>query len=439
MTLQSRRRIFYSLITCFVIIGGVVVLYVNGWRMDFKTFKIEKVGAIFVRSFPQEATITLDGKKIENKSGFFEKGTLVNGLFPQNYTLRLTLDGYEPWEEGVSVAPSLVTEVSYAVLVPKNPITVATSAPKNFWVVDGNVVTQNDNGVLAMGKNEFVRGEVVEWAKNGASLLAKRPSPNVYYAVDLDKKSAVNVTALLQKAGLTGNGFDLTLNPENENELIISEDNKISVFNTDGRELTNIYKTKMDIGESIAPSKFLIAWTKFSSEQNTSTVVVFDKFLKKVLEESPSLPGKSVDLRWASGKRLVTLQDNGELYLYDYQNKKLGRIAMGARKFELSADGSWLASVENNALEVFSLDNDRDYHRFNFPEIQSVSDVGWYGDNNHLFVFYPNRVIFFDINDASLRNLTEVASNYVKAVYDEKTNALYTLENGRIERRDFPR
>ncbi len=110
---------------------------------------------------------------------------------------------------------------------------------------------------------------------------------------------------------------------------------------------------------------------------------------------------------------------------------------MGVKKF--SALGSKLAAIENNALDIFSLDNDQDYHRFNLPEVQSVSDINWYWDGNHIFISYPERAAFLDLNDASLGNLISVSTNYKKAAYDSKNNSFYSLKAGSIERLDFPR
>lgn len=439
MTLGKRRSIFYLLLVAFFAIGAIVVLYVNGWRIDPLKLKIEKVGAIFVRSFPQEAAIHLDNKLIDNGSGLFEKGTLINGLFPGNYKLKLTLDNYADWEESISVAPSLVTEAAYAVLVPKNSIVLATSTKKSFWIVGNDMVTQDRNDNLAVDGEKIGKGEVVAWTKNGEVALTRGPAAKSYYLIDLPKKEGLNISRLLKNNGLLKDNLGISLNPEDKNQLVISEAKKVFTFDAEESRVAKIYETTGEIGEKIAPSEFLIAWTKFNSRNNTSTIIVFDKFLKKVLDESPSLSGKNLDLKWASNKRLIILQDNGELNIYDFQNKTIKRISSNVKNFELLAGGSKLAAVENNSLEILPLDNDQGYHRFNFPEIQNVLGINWYGDGNHLFVFYPDRVVFLDLNDASLGNLITVTRDYKKAVYDAKNNYFYVLKETLMERFDFPK
>ena len=42
MKLQTRKRIFYVFILLFVVIGAVVVLYAEGWRINLSTLDAEK-------------------------------------------------------------------------------------------------------------------------------------------------------------------------------------------------------------------------------------------------------------------------------------------------------------------------------------------------------------------------------------------------------------
>ncbi len=119
MTFGTRRRLFYALVALFFVLGAGVVLYAQGWRFDFATGHVDKVGAIYVRSFPADASIMLNGKPAQNQSGFLSRCTLITDLFPKIYQLKLTAAGYGDWHESAGVSPSLVTELKSAVLVPR--------------------------------------------------------------------------------------------------------------------------------------------------------------------------------------------------------------------------------------------------------------------------------------------------------------------------------
>ncbi len=128
MTRSSRRRLFYALLALFFVLGAGVVLYAQGWRFDFAIGRFDKVGAIYLRTFPADAAILLNGKPVQSQVGFLTRGTLIGDLFPKTYQLKLTAAGYDDWHESVSVLPSLVTELKNAVLVPRNATSVAAAS-----------------------------------------------------------------------------------------------------------------------------------------------------------------------------------------------------------------------------------------------------------------------------------------------------------------------
>ena len=78
-----------------------------------------------------------------------------------------------------------------------------------------------------------------------------------------------------------------------------------------------------------------------------------------------------------------------------------------------------------------------DYWRFNLLEAERVSNIVWYKDRHHLFLIYPDRIKFLDLDDLSQENVTTVAET-PNAAYDLKANRLYFLEDGKLMRLDFP-
>ncbi len=119
MTLRERRKLLIALFAAFIIFGGGIAFYAQGWRIAPGNFAIQKVGAVYVRSFPGDAAVYLDGKRVQNRGPwFFGEGTLINNLFPGSYKLALTAPEYLDWRQTLSVSPSLVTETEFAVLIP---------------------------------------------------------------------------------------------------------------------------------------------------------------------------------------------------------------------------------------------------------------------------------------------------------------------------------
>jgi len=439
MTKSTRKRLFYGLLIAFVVLGGSMVFYAQGWRLDLTSFKIKKVGAIFVRSFPLNATIYLDNKPVENKSWFLQSGTLINNLFPKNYKLKLELNGYHSWQENVSVVPTLVTEVKYAVLVPRNPETVATATIKTFWLFGDNIILEDENNNLLLQGRKIGKGEVLGWTNDNKYILAVDQKINSYFLNDVESGHNTNLNSAFKKLAFnTKERFQIFVDSFDKRHLIVAEAAKISLLDTEKFTLTTIYQIKKgEVGEKIAASQFLLTWTKFNKEQNTSDLVIYDKFIKNIRGDTPNLKGKNLKLEWVSTNQVAVLQDDGALYLYEVAGNQLKKLADDVKSFKFTNDLTAVAAVENNALEIIPLGKGS-YYKFNLPDIKTAKEAVWYFDNNHLFVGYPNEIKFLDLNDGAVQNFLTVAGSRLFE-YDEKTNTLYFTANNNLYSLGFPR
>ena len=142
-------------------------------------------------------------------------------------------------------------------------------------------------------------------------------------------------------------------------------------------------------------------------------------------------------LAWARSNTLGILGGDNTLLLYNVPNEQLSTLANDVKQFYPTSDGSMLAALEYNSLEVFSFTTS-DYYRFNLPQIADVQGLTWYKDNAHLFVQYPDRVAFLDFADTGVKNLTVVSAG-TNASYDVREDSLYLIDQGqKLLRFDFP-
>jgi len=440
VTLSKRRKIFYGLVILFLLLSSTVVLYAEGWRFDLITLKISKVGAIFVRSFPANANIFLDKKSIQNKSGLFGNGTLISSLFPKSYKLEMKLQGYRDWQEDVAVNPSLVTELKYALLVPASSTEVATSAISDFWLENGEIIIQKDSELSYLGGNRIGRGEILGATNDNSRLLILNSKTGVYLWYDTTNGAAKNINSALEANGLdTKRPFGVVVDPTDNKNLTISTSKRVYLLDTQVLDLTVLSRsTSTEFGPVVSASQFFYSWTEFNRQSNTSTLVLYDKFLKTERQKPLDLPAKNAELKWVDNNRLAALQNDGELYSYDVLGNNLEKIADDAMGFEFSSDNSILAVRENKSVEIFSFSGSRIYYRFNLPDVANIKDLTWYHDNNHLFIAYPDHVSFLDLTDSALKNFTTVAETS-HAEYDERANALYFTANNNLYSLGFPR
>lgn len=439
MTRQKRRQIFYFLFILFVILSTAVISYVSGWRLDFAALKINKVGGIYLRSFPQNAQIYIDNRPVPNSSGIFQNGTFIGNLFPKSYDLKLSLHGYQKWEENTSVLPGLVTEIKNAVLIPENASVVFNNAIKNFWILGDNLITEDGNQNLFFDGQKIGGGEVTGWTDDFENILLRNPQNNVYLLDNLISGDQTNINSLLKKLGFSTNkNFKITIEPKDKSELVVSDSKGVSLFNTDQNKLTAAYKSRNTLADKIAASQLFVALTEFNASHNTSTIIVYEKLSQKIRSGTPEISGANKDLEFIGSNKLAVLQDDGELYIYDLDKNELRKVADDVKDFSFTSDGSAVAALENKSLEIFYSDQERNYYRFNLPDISSASGVLWYSDKDHLFVVYSDQVKFLDVKDGSLKNFATVAETN-SAQYDEKNNRLYFVTNDGLKTLDFPR
>ncbi len=436
MTLRERRILFYSLILVFLVLGTGVILYAQGLRLDPQTFQVTKVGGIYVRSFPAEADISLDGKLIRNKSGLFQSGTWINDLFPQTYALTLSAPHYRDLHFSLSVKPSLVTEIKYAVLVPDKGELVLPGPVRNFSFLGDQLILEDASGKLLFEKQTLSGTRVLGWTQDYLFLLAQGRN-GTYYLNDLKNSTSTNLSAGLRRAGLRAEPVRVTLDPTSNSLILLQTQSGLSLYDFRNSSLTPVATSTPGNGP-LTPSlsRFWLAWADFDPKSGASRVTLYDKVLgaKRVLPQL--LAGRTLKFVWAENSTLGIIQNDGQAYVYTLGTGNLTQIARDAEDMAFSGNSQRVAVLEHNALEVFSL-IDSDYWRFNPPEIGKVSGITWYADGYHLLLALPGRVNFLSLEDRGLENYDALADTD-RFQYDPGANRFYYLKDGGIYRLDFP-
>lgn len=137
MSRKIRKIIFYLFVIVFLIIGPAIILYAGGWRIDFRRWKPVKVGGVYLKELPDNATVFVNDKLV--------RGNLISNLLPGTYKVRVEKFGYLAWVKELAVIPAIVTEEPEIVLIPEK-INAALIIPGNiadFWFNKGAIVYKN--------------------------------------------------------------------------------------------------------------------------------------------------------------------------------------------------------------------------------------------------------------------------------------------------------
>jgi hypothetical protein len=428
---RKRTLLIIFLTFLFCLLGIFLVFYAQGYRIDFKTFNILKVGGIYVKTYPQKAHIFLDKKIVNRGFSLFDSGVLINSLFPKKYLLEIKAPDYKDWKRHILVKPSLVSEVKYAVLVPKNEVSVLKSDIKSF------LIFPNENFLITNFKNELIfnsftlkGNEIKNISSDFEKVLTYDSKNKIYWLNNLKISSSTNLNLILKSLNPKLSFENIIFTKENPNELVLWDKNKINLLDLNKNKLTILATSTTSSLPilNIDSFKIWLVASDFDSKNNISNFYIFQKNSFS-LNNKFSLPFKNVKL-FLKNNDLFILQSDGALYKYNLILQDNVKIASDVLDFYLSPDGRMLAVQESNALEIFDLKDKTEYFKFNMPESKDIKRMEWFRDNRHLFLYFEDAVKFLEVEDLEKENIQTII-NSSNASYDFQKNKFYFV-NGDI-------
>ena len=132
MDKRLRRLVFIGFFLVFVIIAPIIILHTSGYRFDWLQKRLFKTSLISVNTEPRGATVVLNGVIQSKKTPVF-----LSDLLPGTYSIQLTMNGFLPWQESVTVQSrratvlgtiDLIADQSPQVLITRNVIQVSPTA-----------------------------------------------------------------------------------------------------------------------------------------------------------------------------------------------------------------------------------------------------------------------------------------------------------------------
>lgn len=114
--------IWIFLVTSFCTVGFLLVSRAIGYRYNFNIDRWQKTAMIVISADPRGSLLTVDGQQYE-----INQNTRVPNLLPGTYRLKLTRDGYQPWETATTINSGYVMNFEPVTLFLDQPIDVAVS------------------------------------------------------------------------------------------------------------------------------------------------------------------------------------------------------------------------------------------------------------------------------------------------------------------------
>jgi hypothetical protein len=133
MRKRTRTTLFFSLLFAFALFTPAVILYSQGYRLDFEKRKITQTGGIFLKVEPKQVEIYINDK-LAKKTNFFFDSALLENLLPGEYKITLKKEGYYLWEKNLEVKEKQVTGAKNIILTPsKVDFTALSKNIEDFW------------------------------------------------------------------------------------------------------------------------------------------------------------------------------------------------------------------------------------------------------------------------------------------------------------------
>ncbi len=441
MTLRSRRRWLYFLSALFLVLGGGTVLYAQGWRVSLFPPALNKVGAIYIRPYPKDADISLNGLAIKSSSGIFSAGTLINNLFPKNYSLIISEPGYYSWQETVTVNPALVTELKHVVLVPKDAAKAFTAAANKILMGGKSLLVLTASGKLTVPiENKTLAGNDFVGATDDGRTILTLAAGN-YWLNNLDTGEKIDINALLGNAVSNVSQFKpraVAIDPGDGNHLLAEGERSLFSVNVANGVATELFRAPAGKRLSvIAASPARLAVLVLDPLTGISQIAVSPDLTTKLSMGKTTIEGRVLEVTWINSDALGILTDKGDVDVYTPESDATKTLARDTYNFSPSPDGKLVAALGSSGIEIFSL-GDGAYSRFNIPSDGKPIRLSWYYDSEHIFTQYPQTVRFLDINDHDLADFITIASTTAYA-YAPEDNIFYFRAGRSINKIAFPR
>jgi PEGA domain len=209
-----------------VVLTTLLIFVALGYRFD-RNFTFAQGGLLQFRSFPDNASITIDDKKQGYRTP--NKANLPAG----QHTVQIGLDGYRSWSKTVDLAPGQLLWLNYARLIP-NTITTSTlkeyptifsSLPSpdhrwflmqmtkdapNFVLVDFGddkkpqyTSLQLPDSLFTKKDNKLGAFQVVEWDLQSKFVLIKHENGDLVEYIRMDRSKPNDAVNLSKLFGLT--------------------------------------------------------------------------------------------------------------------------------------------------------------------------------------------------------------------------------------------
>lgn len=404
-----------------------------GWRFDWQTKRIIQTGMFYVKAWPKNVQVYLNGQLKEKTDVFFGSATIDN-LIPQKYGLEIKKDGYHSWNKTLEIKKREVTEMKNIILIPQYPnFSVLAEQVKEFhfspdkekivlkeedeeqWFLKLFELRNNLKSHLINEEDISIKGvEIINIRFSPDServLLELGLKENIqYYIIELDQNTLIPVGFLDQVE-------EIYFHPKNNNLLALIS----SIDKTTKREVRAIHEVDINNEEILAP--FLEDVFTFSVTDDNLYYIDAEGFVykndfsdrKEKINIIPLELKPETDYELIVFEPYVFIRENNILYSFDEDSKSFKKFFEQIKDQKLSPDSKKMVYFNNYEISVLFLETQYDHPQKEKGEqlfitrfSEEISDVFWY--SSHYLVFnIKDKIKVAEIDDRDRINIVDLA------------------------------
>ncbi|MEI6378970.1 MAG: PEGA domain-containing protein [Candidatus Falkowbacteria bacterium] len=219
MTKRIRNILFIIFTVAFIALSAVILTYAFGYSLSPYGFKLQKTGIFDIESTPSAAQVSLNGEvqkkflnQLTGKNAPVTTPIKIAGILPGDYEVKLTLNGYHPWQKKLTLNASETTYLENVRLFKETLpqlvwslditrlLTTAVSPDKKYWTIltDNQVIITNlaDGSQTASFDLPASSDQAdLSWSNDSQSLIANHSLINLASGKTADLRQLANSSA----------------------------------------------------------------------------------------------------------------------------------------------------------------------------------------------------------------------------------------------------
>ncbi len=449
MTKKQRSFLFVLMVLVFLVTGPSIVLYSQGYRIDFEKMQIVQTGAFYFRVTPRNVEIeisSLDNKKIGSFStGFFFGTSYVENLIPKKYNIEISKENYHDWKKTLEIKEKRATEIKNVTLIPKDPEFDFLIDEINdlFHLPESNLLIvekQQENNWILLKKNGT--------SKESSELFSSNPREKLLNIKELNK---LNKILIETKERELINRY--ILNTQKENEIVeinLPKNAKTILFHPEEKE-TVIFMENNEIFsynyETRNKSSFLKKVIAYSFNFHNDFFWLSDNgFLMNGFEDPKKVNRIPLEIKDGKKYNVVFLnfsekliKENNDFYLLDSESLKFKKAFKSEYSPIASPNLNKLFYSNGHEINILFLENIDDQPQRSYLDkvfltrfSEKIENADWFTSHYLLFTVSDTiKVIEIDNRDnINLINLAKLKEP--KLCFDSRNKKLYVLSEEKL-------